>query len=70
MHVLFSPSSLALAQQRASKVLNFCANNYLGLSNDKGVIEAAQKALQTHGNGLSSVRFICGTQVCVTLLRE
>ena len=43
-------------------VLNFCANNYLGLSSHPKVIEAAQKAIETHGYGLSSVRFICGTQ--------
>jgi glycine C-acetyltransferase len=44
------------------RVLNFCANNYLGLSSHPKVIEAAKKALETHGFGLSSVRFICGTQ--------
>lgn len=44
------------------KVLNFCANNYLGLSSHPKVIEAAHKAIETHGYGLSSVRFICGTQ--------
>lgn len=43
-------------------VLNFCANNYLGLSSHPKVIEAAHKAIKTHGYGLSSVRFICGTQ--------
>lgn len=43
-------------------VLNFCANNYLGLSSHPKVIKAAEKAIQTHGFGLSSVRFICGTQ--------
>ncbi|MBZ5857933.1 glycine C-acetyltransferase [Flavihumibacter profundi] len=44
------------------KVLNFCANNYLGLSSNPKVIEAAHKAIDTHGYGMSSVRFICGTQ--------
>jgi glycine C-acetyltransferase len=44
------------------KVLNFCANNYLGLSSHPQVIEAAHKAIDTHGYGMSSVRFICGTQ--------
>ncbi len=44
------------------EVINFCANNYLGLSGDKRVIESAKKAMDTHGYGLSSVRFICGTQ--------
>src|SRR6195952_1228775 len=43
-------------------VLNFCANNYLGLSSPPAVIEAAHKAIDTHGYGMSSVRFICGTQ--------
>jgi glycine C-acetyltransferase len=43
-------------------VLNFCANNYLGLSSHPGVIDAAKRAIDTHGFGLSSVRFICGTQ--------
>lgn len=44
------------------KVLNFCSNNYLGLSSHPKVVEAAKKALDTHGFGMSSVRFICGTQ--------
>ncbi len=44
------------------EVLNFCANNYLGLSDNKALIEAAKKAMDTHGYGMSSVRFICGTQ--------
>ncbi len=44
------------------KVLNFCANNYLGLSNHPRLIEAAKRAMDTHGFGMSSVRFICGTQ--------
>ncbi len=44
------------------EVLNFCANNYLGLSSDPRLITAAQRAMQTHGFGMSSVRFICGTQ--------
>ena len=44
------------------QVLNFCANNYLGLSNNPRLIEAAKRAMDTHGYGMSSVRFICGTQ--------
>lgn len=44
------------------EVLNFCANNYLGLSDNKRLIEAAKRAMDTHGYGMSSVRFICGTQ--------
>src|ERR1043165_7101204 len=43
-------------------VLNFCANNYLGLSSHKKTIEAAHKYIDSHGYGMSSVRFICGTQ--------
>ncbi|MBE7172328.1 MAG: glycine C-acetyltransferase [Williamsia sp.] len=49
-------------QVNGRKVLNFCANNYLGLSSHPRVIEAAHKALDRHGYGMSSVRFICGTQ--------
>lgn len=48
-------------QGSSQKILNFCANNYLGLSSHPAVIEAGKKALETHGAGLSSVRFICGT---------
>lgn len=47
---------------KGKKVLNFCANNYLGLSNHPRVLEAAKRTLGTHGFGMSSVRFICGTQ--------
>lgn len=49
-------------QGRSDKLLNFCANNYLGLSSHSEVIQAAKDALDKYGNGLSSVRFICGTQ--------
>ena len=49
-------------QANGKEVLNFCANNYLGLSSHKDVIKAAKKTIDTHGFGLSSVRFICGTQ--------
>ena len=45
------------------KVLNFCANNYLGLSDHPEVLKSAEETLKTHGFGMSSVRFICGTQV-------
>ena len=46
----------------AGEVLNFCANNYLGLSDNSRLIEAAKKAMDERGYGMSSVRFICGTQ--------
>lgn len=49
-------------QEKKDKVLNFCANNYLGLSNHPALVKAARDSLDTHGFGLSSVRFICGTQ--------
>eukprot|EP00040_Diaphanoeca_grandis_P027545 m.156997 g.156997 ORF g.156997 m.156997 type:complete len:424 (+) comp31035_c3_seq1:96-1367(+) len=49
-------------QGRTEQVLNFCANNYLGLSNNAEVVAAGKHAMDTHGNGLGSVRFICGTQ--------
>src|ERR1044071_8218791 len=52
------------------KVLNFCANNYLGLSSHPKVIEAAKKAIDSHGYGMSSVRFICGTQDIHKTLEE
>ena len=45
-----------------SEVINFCANNYLGLSNNSKVCEAAKRTVDSHGFGMSSVRFICGTQ--------
>lgn len=57
-----SQGPLIRVQGRRDPVLNFCANNYLGLSSHPRVIAAAHKALDTHGAGLSSVRFICGTQ--------
>lgn len=59
--VLVSPQDSLIKLQNGSRVLNFCANNYLGLSNDSRLIEAATKALQSYGYGMSSVRFICGT---------
>ena len=50
------------ADSPAKEVINFCANNYLGLSSHPKVIQAAREALESHGYGMSSVRFICGTQ--------
>lgn len=60
--IIVSPQSAEITVQNGREVLNFCANNYLGLSSHPEVIKAAQEALETHGFGLSSVRFICGTQ--------
>ena len=59
--VITSPQGAEI-EVNGKKVLNFCANNYLGLSSHPKVIEAAHKAIDTHGYGMSSVRFICGTQ--------
>jgi len=59
--IITSPQSAEITVG-GKTVLNFCANNYLGLSSHPKVIEAAHKAIETHGYGLSSVRFICGTQ--------
>jgi len=60
--VIVSPQSAEIELEDGSRVLNFCANNYLGLADDPGIIEAAKQALDTHGHGMASVRFICGTQ--------
>ncbi|MFW5687374.1 MAG: glycine C-acetyltransferase [Bacteroidota bacterium] len=60
--IITSPQQAEITLNTGQKVLNFCANNYLGLSNHPAVIEGAKKALESHGYGLSSVRFICGTQ--------
>ena len=59
--IIVSPQGAEIQINTGQKVLNFCANNYLGLSNNPELIEAAKKALDTHGYGMSSVRFICGT---------
>src|SRR5258708_5215941 len=60
--IITSPQGADITVQGGKEVINFCANNYLGLSAHPKVIEAAKKAMDTHGYGLSSVRFICGTQ--------
>jgi len=59
--ILVSPQGAKIKINTGQEVLNFCANNYLGLSNNQQLIEAAKKALDSHGYGMSSVRFICGT---------
>jgi len=60
--VITSPQGAEITIAGGKKVLNFCANNYLGLSSHPKIIEAAKAAIDSHGFGLSSVRFICGTQ--------
>ena len=59
--VIITPQSSAIKTAEAGDVLNFCANNYLGLADSKILIEAAKKAMDERGYGMSSVRFICGT---------
>ena len=60
--LIASPQRAAIQLADGSEVLNFCANNYLGLSDNPRLIEAAKKAMDERGYGMSSVRFICGTQ--------
>jgi glycine C-acetyltransferase len=60
--VIVSPQSAEITLADGRKVLNFCANNYLGLADHPRLVKAAQTALDTHGFGMASVRFICGTQ--------
>jgi len=60
--VITSPQGAEIDTQEAGDVLNFCANNYLGLSSHPEVIKAAKATIDSHGYGMSSVRFICGTQ--------
>ncbi|NLO69450.1 MAG: glycine C-acetyltransferase [Porphyromonadaceae bacterium] len=60
--VIISPQGAAIRVSDGQEVLNFCANNYLGLSNSPKLKEAAKSAIDSHGYGMSSVRFICGTQ--------
>ena len=59
--IITSPQK-AIINANEDEVVNFCANNYLGLASDKRIIDAAKQSLDTHGFGLASVRFICGTQ--------
>ena len=60
--IITSPQGAEIKLNTGETVLNFCANNYLGLSSHPEVIQAAKDAMDTHGFGMSSVRFICGTQ--------
>ena len=68
--IITSAQAAEITIQGGQQVLNFCANNYLGLSSHPKVIEAAKAAIDTHGFGLSSVRFICGTQDIHKTLEE
>lgn len=68
--IISSPQSADIKLADGKEVINFCANNYLGLSSHPKVIEAAKKAIDSHGYGLSSVRFICGTQDIHKTLEE
>jgi glycine C-acetyltransferase len=68
--IITSAQGAEITIQGGQHVLNFCANNYLGLSSHPKVIEAAKAAIDTHGFGLSSVRFICGTQDIHKTLEE
>lgn len=60
--IITTPQSALISTTTGKDVLNFCANNYLGLSSHPAVIQAGKEAIDTHGFGMSSVRFICGTQ--------
>jgi glycine C-acetyltransferase len=60
--IITSPQGPVIDTTAQQQVLNFCANNYLGLSSDPAVVEASIETIRSHGYGLSSVRFICGTQ--------
>lgn len=59
--IIVSPQSAEIELNTGQRVLNFCANNYLGMSNSSEIIKAAEESFRTHGYGMSSVRFICGT---------
>ena len=60
--VIESPQSSTIQLVGGECVLNFCANNYLGLANDRRLVQAAKNGLDQYGFGMASVRFICGTQ--------
>jgi glycine C-acetyltransferase len=60
--IITTPQGAVIKTTEGKEVLNFCANNYLGLSSHPMVLEASKRAIDTHGFGMSSVRFICGTQ--------
>ena len=60
--IITSSQNADIAVADGSHVINFCANNYLGLANHPKLIEAAKAGMDSHGFGMASVRFICGTQ--------
>ncbi|MEH6770154.1 glycine C-acetyltransferase [Maribacter arcticus] len=68
--IIVSPQDAVIKINTGQEVINFCANNYLGLSSHPDVIQAAKDAMDTHGFGMSSVRFICGTQDIHKTLEE
>lgn len=68
--IITTPQSASINTTKRNEVLNFCANNYLGLSSHPDVIKAAKDTIDSHGFGMSSVRFICGTQNIHTLLEK
>jgi len=65
---IISPQQGKIMVKPSKSVINFCANNYLGLCNDPSIKEAAKHAIDKYGVGLGSVRFICGTQVIINEL--
>ncbi len=68
--IITSPQQARINVQTGETVLNMCANNYLGLSNHPAIVEAAKEGIDQWGHGLSSVRFICGTQAIHTTLEK
>ena len=68
--VIASPQDAEITLDDGTTVVNFCANNYLGLADDPRLVEAAQRAVAEHGYGMASVRFICGTQTVHTRLES
>lgn len=65
-----SPQDAVITLDDGAEVINFCANNYLGLANDPRLVAAAEEALERYGYGMASVRFICGTQTVHTTLEK
>ena len=65
-----TPQSVEIRTQNGNRVLNFCANNYLGLANHPDLINAAKNAMDDYGFGMASVRFICGTKIFTRSLRK